>query len=89
MNYIKDPILDPYYIQLDEHCYAAQKEIIAEGSGKSYQQTIGYYNSLQSCLRAIIRDSVKQNDYTSIQEYIDRWEKLQDKFQNQFKVKII
>ncbi len=52
-RYIKDPLIEPYYIQLDDYCYAVQKGITAEESGKEYQQTLGYYTSLGNALDAI------------------------------------
>ena len=42
LRFIKDPALAPYYIQLDDHCYIAQKSSFSE-SGKEYQNTIGHY----------------------------------------------
>jgi hypothetical protein len=27
-RYIKDPLIEPYYIQLDDYCYAVQKGIM-------------------------------------------------------------
>ena len=35
-RYLKDPILEPYYIQLDDYGYVLHKGIIAEESGKEY-----------------------------------------------------
>ena len=30
LRFIKDPVLAPYYIQLDDHCYIAQKSTFSE-----------------------------------------------------------
>jgi len=38
LRFIKDPVLDPYYIQLDDYCYIAQKSTYSEG-GNEYQST--------------------------------------------------
>ena len=58
---------------MDDYCYAVQKGITAEESGKEYQQTLGYYGTLGSALTAIARDEAMSISYDTIQEYIDNY----------------
>ena len=60
IRFIKDPALEPYYIQLDDYCYAVQEIIIAQESGKEYQNTLGFYTNFSNCLKAIAKDKVKK-----------------------------
>jgi len=74
LRFIKDPILFPYYIQLDDHCYIAQKSTFSE-AGKEYQNTLGHYQKLGTCLEAIARDSSKSQSYDTLREFVEVYEK--------------
>tara|TARA_R110000796_G_scaffold24300_3_gene69336 strand:+ start:1936 stop:2217 length:282 start_codon:yes stop_codon:yes gene_type:complete len=73
LRFIKDPIMNPYYIQLDDHCYIAQKSTFSE-AGHEYQNTIGHYSALGPCLEAIARDGAKSSSYDSLREFVERFE---------------
>lgn len=75
-RYIKDPLLEPYYIQLDDYCYAVQKGITAGESGKEYQQTIGYYATLSKALESIAKDEAKSQSYDSVQNFINNYNEI-------------
>jgi len=75
-RYIKDPLIEPYYIQLDDYCYAVQKGITAGESGKEYQQTLGYYQTLGKALEAIAKNEAMSISYDTIQDYIDNYNKI-------------
>ena len=79
-RYIKDPLIEPYYIQLDDYCYAVQKGITAGESGKEYQQTLGYYTSLSNALEAM---SVS---YDTIQEFINTYNQIMNRLSKVIKV---
>ena len=70
---ITDQSLEPYYIQLDDYSYIAQKSTYSE-AGHEYQSTIGHYISLNGCIQAIARDSAKSESYNSLREFIERFE---------------
>ena len=80
-RYIKDPLIEPYYIQLDDHCYIAQKSTFSE-SGKEYQNTIGHFGKLGICLEAIARDSAKSQSYDSLKEFVERFEQKSEELKN-------
>ena len=81
LRFIKDPALDPYYIQLDDHCYIAQKSTFSE-AGKEYQNTIGHYGQLGMCLEAIARDDAKSINYNSLKEFVERFEQKSEELKN-------
>ena len=81
LNFITDPVLEPYYIQLDEYCYIAQKSTFSD-SGKEYQSTVGHYNSLGNCLKAIARDSINSKSYESVKEYLKSFEQKLEEIKN-------
>ena len=85
-RYIKDPLIEPYYIQLDDYCYAVQKGITAEESGKEYQQTLGYYTSLGTALDAIARDEAMSISYDTIQDYINNYNQIVNRLSQVIKV---
>lgn len=76
IRFIKDPALEPYYIQLDDYCYAVQEIIIAQESGKEYQNTLGFYTSFSNCLKAIAKDKVKKQSYVSVKEFLEEYNRI-------------
>jgi hypothetical protein len=84
LRFIKDPALEPYYIQLDDYCYIAQKSTFSE-AGKQYQNTLGHYAKLSGCLEAIARDDAKSRNYDSIREYVERFEVKAEELKNLIK----
>jgi Asp-tRNA(Asn)/Glu-tRNA(Gln) amidotransferase B subunit len=85
-RYIKDPLIEPYYIQLDDYCYAVQKGITAGESGKEYQQTLGYYTSLSNALEAIARDETMSVSYDTIQEFINTYNQIMNRLSKVIKI---
>ena len=50
MNFIKDPLLGDYCVQIDEYNYTAIRTITPE-SGIKYDHTIGHYDTLGRALK--------------------------------------
>lgn len=81
LRFIKDPAMEPYYIQLDDYCYIAQKSTYSE-AGKEYQMTLGHYGTLNGCLEAMARDGAKLQSYNSLKEFVNQYESIYEKFKN-------
>jgi hypothetical protein len=81
LRFIKDPAIEPYYIQLDDYCYIAQKSTYSE-AGHEYQNTIGHYTTLGVCLEAIARDDARSNNYNSLREFVERFEAKSTELKN-------
>lgn len=78
-NFITDPALDPYMIQIDENNYAVVKNIAVEKSGKTYQQTLAFCSKLSSAVSKIAQDSLLDRDYSSVAEYVQEYEKIEQR----------
>ena len=85
LRFIKDPAIEPYYIQLDDYCYITQKSTYSE-AGHEYQNTIGHYTTFGSCLEAIARDDAKSNSYNSLREFVERFEAKSTELKNIIKL---
>ena len=81
LRFIKDPAIEPYYIQLDDYCYIAQKSTYSE-AGHEYQNTIGHYTTLGVCLEAIAHDDARSNNYNSLREFVERFEAKSTELKN-------
>ena len=82
--YIKkltDPVLEPYFIQMDELNYTLCEEL---DSGNV--KTIGYYSSLGKTLESYCKISMVKNDYSSVKEYMSEYNSLVDKIKNTFNI---
>ncbi len=81
-NFITDPALDPYMIQIDESNYAVVKNVTVEKSGKTYQQTLGFFSKLGTAINKIAQDSLLDKDYNSVAEYVEEFEKIEERLKN-------
>ena len=45
-------------IQIDENNYAVVKNVTAEKSGKTYQQTLAFFSNLSTAVNKIAKDSL-------------------------------
>lgn len=80
--YIKkltDPVLEPYFIQMDELNYT-----LCEAAESGSVKVLGYYSSLGRALEAYCKSSVVKNDYSSIRDYITEYNNLIEKVRNTF-----
>jgi hypothetical protein len=68
---ITDPLMEPYFIQYDQHCYTVMKKVTAGNTGRVREQLIGYYSQLEACLDSIAEDAIKTQSYESIQDFVD------------------
>ena len=76
IRYIKDPKLEPFFIQLDDYCYAVHKMIVSQESGKEYQSTVGFYTNFDSALRAIAKNQVNSKSYESVSEFLTEYKSI-------------
>ena len=83
MNFIKDPLLGEYFIQVDEYNYSVYKTIMPD-SGTPYDSCIGHCRSLESALNKIVDNKMKQGSYTSIKDYIIELRNIKNEFKQHF-----
>ena len=87
MTIINDPLIAPFYIGKDAHCYTAYEVITPDpkytnngSSGQDYTKPLGHYGSFGSALKTIMKAklNVENKSYNSIEEYIKHWEDIQE-----------
>ena len=89
MSRITDPLLEPYFIGKDTHCYTVYESVAPKKTragdalkkgekGTIYEKPHGHYSSFGSALQKIAKFQLhsKQEVYTSIKQYIERWDEL-------------
>jgi len=71
---ISDPLIEPFYISKDQHCYTVFENVSSSGgSSKQYQKSKGHYSSFGACLEIIAQLKVEQKENLSIKSYINEW----------------
>ena len=83
MEFIKDPVLGPYYVQIDDLNYSAYKTIIPD-SGTPYESCIGHFNNIGGALKKIADNTMKGQSYNSIKDYIEQYKSILNKFNENF-----
>ena len=92
MQTIKDPVLEPYYIGRDSHCYTVYEVITPDSDrlrskdskGEDYEKPVAHYSNFGSALYKIDECQLHNNskkEYTSVREYLDRWDELNEKIE--------
>jgi len=81
IRYIKDPKLEPYFIQLDDYCYAVHKMVVSQESGKEYQTTVGFYTNFDSALKAIGKNQVRSQSYESVKEFLSEYNRILERLE--------
>jgi len=85
-RYLRDQVLEPYFVQLDDYGYVVHRTIVAEDSGKEYSQVVGYYQKLSSALGSIAKHSVMSKNHDSIQGFINEYESTINKLNQAYNV---
>ena len=77
MNFIKDPVLEPYFIQIDDMNYSAY-HTITPSSGIEYDSCIGHFKNLATALERIAEHQVRQKSYDTVKEYISELKSIKN-----------
>ena len=88
---IRDPFLEPFYIQKDTYCYTVLEDATPDQrytkSVEKIQKTIGYYSTFGYCLRRIASlKTSNKSEYNSISEYIEEWKEVENKINQLIKI---
>lgn len=84
---IKDPLMEPYYIQKDATNFTVIEKITPtrgfagkEAKGKELERPIGYYTSFKNALYKISKEKFHSHsgEYNSIKDYLKEWENVKD-----------
>ncbi len=77
-----------YLIKSDPYCYVLTKQKIRkEGKkkGEEYQDTLGYYGTLESCVEAIIEEGIRSSEATSLKMIVDEVNEIKQEIQEALK----
>lgn len=89
-------VTDRFYINASTNCYSLQEKTIvqdekSENYGKEIFKDLGYYTTLESCLKGILktttREFIGQEQENSLKELMTQI-KLQDEFLKKLKLDI-
>lgn len=83
MEFIKDPLLGDYFIQIDEYNYSVFKTIIPD-SGTPYDSCIGHFGNIGGALKKIADNTMKGKSYDSIKQYISEYKSILNEFNENF-----
>ena len=83
-RFINDPIMDPYFISMDDNCMTVNIKVIPDtrysDSGKEYTKIVGHYSNLGSALKSIAKDKVNSKSYESINNYMTEYQNMINSF---------
>jgi hypothetical protein len=83
MEFIKDPLLGDYFIQIDEYNYSVFKTIMPD-SGTPYDSCIGHFGNIGSALKKIADNTMKGKSYDSVKQYISEYKSILNEFNENF-----
>ena len=85
MEFIKDPVLGQYFIQVDDYNYSVFKTIMPD-SGTPYDSCLGHFGNFGSALKRIVENKVRQQSYSSIVEYVKEYKEITQEFNETFSI---
>lgn len=89
-RFVKDPIMEPYFISIDDHCVTVNISITPDArytdSVKEYTKIIGHYSNMGSALRTIIKNKINNHSYDSLKEYMNEYNSLTEVFGKTFNI---
>jgi len=85
---IKDPAMEPYHLNKDQHCYTVVETITPDkknlgrfgnkgnkNEGKNYEKNLSHHSTLGSALGKIAKMRLDdKQDYNSIRDYLNEFE---------------
>lgn len=83
MEFIKDPLLGDYFIQIDEYNYSVFKTIMPD-SGTPYDSCIGHFGNIGGALKKIADNTMKGKSYDSVKQYISEYKSILNEFNEKF-----
>lgn len=81
MDFIKDPVLEPYFIQIDDLNYSAYHTITPD-SGIPYDSCVGHFSTLGKALERVAEHKVRQQSYDTIKGYITELNNIKNELKN-------
>ena len=81
MEFIKDPALGQYFIQIDDLNYSVFRTIIPD-SGTPYDSLVGHFSDLSRALVKIAEHKARQRSYDTIKEYIEELNTIKNELKN-------
>ena len=81
MDFIKDPVLEPYFIQIDDLNYSAYHTITPD-SGIPYDSCVGHFSTLGRALERVAEHKVRQQSYDTIKGYITELNNIKNELKN-------
>jgi len=89
-RFINDPIMDPYFISMDDNCMTVNIKVIPDtrysDSGKEYTKIVGHYSNLGSALKSIAKDKVNSKSYESLKDYIEEYHNVINSITDKIKI---
>jgi hypothetical protein len=79
---ITDPLIEPYYIAMDQYCYTVFETITPDPkfteNGKNYFKSVGHYSNVGSALESIAKRKANSQSYSSIISFVKEYKKIID-----------
>jgi len=86
---ITDPLLEPYFITKDEYSYTVKQNVTSDashfrskGNAKTYEKSLYYFAKLEQALQKIAVLQVSNENYNSLEEYINDYMKISINIKN-------
>jgi hypothetical protein len=85
---ISDPLIAPFYISKDQHCYTIFENVDSpKGDSKQYQKAKGHYTDFGTCLKVIAQCKAEQKEnFNTIKSYINEWTQIKNKIEQLIKI---
>ena len=85
-RFITDPVMEPYFISMDDHCMTVNLKITPSESNKEYIKPVGHFSNLGSALSSIAKDITNSKSYDSINAYVEEFRNVNNLITEKIKI---
>jgi hypothetical protein len=85
-RFITDPVMEPYFISMDDHCMTVNLRVTSSESNKEYIKPVGHFSNLSSALSSIAKDITNSKSYDSIQAYVEEFRNVNNLITEKIKI---
>lgn len=85
-RFITDPVMEPYFISMDDHCMTVNLRVTSSESNKEYIKPVGHFSNLSNALSSIAKDITNSKSYDSIQAYVEEFRNVNNLITEKIKI---
>ena len=89
IQFITDPLLEPFFITKDEYSYTIKQNVTSDashfrskGNAKTYEKSLYYFPNFDQALNKIAELKTGVDDYDNLNDFINNYKEISNQIKN-------